>query len=638
MRCKLANILMIAAAFAVAGPVSADDMEVNVRDHGAMPDAFTDNTLAFRKAIDAASAKLAGRVDSRAIVRVPGGPRPYFINRPIGLDVPNVWIVGDGPQSTIQNIAVGPAIVVGVRDREAIPARPDGMTTVQLPEEARPSRLGVLDGSFGGKALRTLGTSSVVFSGGPFDLGPPDPASGLSNWSVQTLVVDMAIERNADGGRWTPGKVEGIAMLGGYDSPPTFRIQKGGGESTVDLLLTDSAGNSGTVSARVGDKTIKRMSIQVDLPGKKAYAWSDRIRVPATVAGPAFGASGSGRLLANKKDSFLLGVTPQTADGRPPLASPGADLPDWTYWGFSLAAYPKYRTDPVGSPQSSQSGAPVNDSYCYGIVDSRIAASLFGQTDSMPGSRYVDGFSGTNGYRAFMGYQIQRDQYLVWGGQSKNGIKGLQLIAPSNRMAPTVQLFSLLNFTAEDCVIRGGTQAIGIVPALATYPVRIRNCRMEGLDSCISAAWSTVDVDHCDFDRIGRTGINAWSSDLTVERAKMWFLSPHTEHIVANRGGYYGGHTVVSNLLADFEEYPVKVSPFFVSQTRDLMTTLVVNDAYLAHGSGGKPLVRAEFAPNLKRPFVIDLSRIDTAGYEPSKIVDSDRPIPGSINGKPIGE
>lgn len=628
MRYAIALILLFVAS------AHADDLEINVRDYGAIPDGRTDNRLAFSKAIRKAADFAVSHPNARATVRVPGGPSPYLVSRPIELDSPNVWIVGDGPQSCIINDQCGPAIVVGVRQWEAGRAGNDPVA-VQLPEESRPSRVGVLDGSIDGKGVRLLGQSTVVFHGGPFDLGPPDGKQGFSNWSTPTLVIDLAIQRNADSGRWPEGKVEGVAMLGGYGGKPTFRIQKGGGRETIELLISDSGGNDGTVSVAVGSNPIKRVSIQVDLAARKAYAWVDRIRVAATATGPAFQAAGTGRLMPNAKDAMLLGVTPQTADGRPPVASPNAEIPDWTYWGFSVSAYAKYRPDPIGSVQTSTSGKVVNDAFAYGLGDGgKCVATLYGKETGILNSRYVDAFSGTNGFRVFYGYQIQRSQYLVWGGQAGNGIKGLQLVAPSKLMAPTVQLFALLSFTAEDCLIRGGTQAVGLVPCLATYPIRIRNCRLEGMDTCISTAWSMLDAIDCDFDRIGRTAINAWASDLNLIRAKLWFISPNTEHIVASRGGYYGGHTVIRDMVADFEEYPVLVSPFLVSQEQNLMTTFVVQDAYLAMASKGKPLVKASFAKGLNRPFSIDLSRIDTAGHDPSKILESNQPLTPTIDGK----
>lgn len=627
MRFSIAILLMLAVS------AHADDLQVNVLDHGAKPDGRTDNRVAFALAIGEASNLAKSHPNARAIVRVPGGRAPYLVSRPIELDSPNVWIVGDGPQTCIINDQCGPAIVVGVRESEPGPSGAEP-STVRLPAESRPSRVGVLDGSIDGKGVRLLGESTVVFHGGPFDLGPV-AKQGFSNWSVPTLVVDLAIERNADSGRWPEGKVEGVSMLGGYGSKPTFRIQKGGGRETIELLISDSGGNDGTVSVAVGSKPIKRISIQVELATKKAYAWVDRVRVAATASGPAFQALGTGRLMPNVKDAFILGVTPQTADGRPPVASRNAEIPDWTYWGFSVSAYPKYRPDPIGSVQTSATGKVVNDAFAYGLGDGgKCVAALYGKESAVTNSRYVDAFSGTNGFRVFYGYQIQRSQYLISGGQAGNGIKGLQLVAPSKLMAPTVQLFSLLSFTAEDCLIRGGTQAVGLVPCLATYPIRIRNCRLEGMDSCISTSWSLLDVIDCDFDRVGRTAVNAWASDLNMVRSKMWFISPHTEHIVASRGGYYGGHTTIRDLVADFEEYPVLVSPFLVSQEQNLMTTFVVQDAYLAMGSKGKPLVKATYAKGLSRPFSVELSRIDTAGHDPSTVLESNQPITATIDGK----
>jgi hypothetical protein len=622
-------VLLFALIFPLAA--LADDLAVDVRDFGAKPDGLLasapTNSAAFKAAITAIDARLDHSRPTRGVVRVPGGLKPYLIDRPIVIDRPDIWIVGDGPQSVVQCAGVGPTVLVGVRESE--PAKGGGV--VQLPATARPSRQGKLDGTWGGYGVRTGGDSTVAFAGTPFDLGPVDPAlGGMSAWSVSTLVIDLAIERNADGGAWPGGKVDGILMLGGYNNRPTLAVQKGGGPDTLDVILTDSSGRRGAVSVAVGPDPVKRVSVQIDLKARAVAAWTDRVQVAARVEGDAFGPNGSGVLLANQRDAMILGATTADCDGRPPVGAPGLRLPDWTFWGLSLSGTPKYRADGVGKAQVSLDGRVANDAYLYGYGDGwHPAACLLGSGDTKRSTRLVEAYSGTNSARRFYGVQLQVGQCRVLGGMARNGLRDLNLVGPGATAGPTVQLFSLLDFRAERCRVSGGTQAIGTLHGMATYPVSIDDCDLSATDSPIFGVWSSIDATRCRFSGVGRSAVRVWASNLTLSDARLVFGQPNTDSIVASYAGLYGGRTSIARLEVDFEGEVCRVAPFVVERNLGLTTSFSAEDVYLGSAARGRPIVRTSSMGNGSRPFWLDLKRIDDGGSNPSaQVQDSTAAAP----------
>lgn len=632
-------MLRFVLAFSLLASVAvADDLSVDVRDFGAKADGLNSssvaNTAAFRAAILALDAKLDHSTPTRGVVRVPGGAKPYLIDKPILVDRSDIWIVGDGPQSKIWNTGTGPALLVGVRETEPAP----GGGVVQLPATARPSRQGKLDGSFGGYGVRTGGNSTVAFVGTPFDLGPPDPVvGGMSAWAVSTLVIDLAIERNDDGGAWPAGRVDGILLLGGYQALPTLAVQKGGGANTIDVILHDSLGQRGTMSVVVGPNPVKKVSLQVDLKAKSVAAWVDRVQVAVKPAGDAFGPNGSGVLRANQRDAMILGVTTSDCDGRPPISNPGQRLCDWTFWGLSLSAYPKYRVGAVGSPQLAASdGRVVNDGFAYGYNDgARCVACILQDQPATPSARYVEAFTGANGTRRFYGLQLQVAQSAVLGGQSRNGIRDLNLIGPGPLAGPTVQLYSVVDFRAERCRISGGTQAIGTFHGAATYPITIDDCDLSASDAPVFGVWASIDMFRCRFNTVGRAAVRTWASNLTLLDARVGDSSPNVDYLIASHGGLYGGRTTIARFEVDFEGMTCRVAPFFVEQLGNSMTTLSAEDVYLGTASRGVPLVIARPGA-VQRPFVVDLRRIDDAGNTPSQIVKPSGPVAATLDSKPV--
>jgi hypothetical protein len=96
---------------------------ISVTDHGAVADGNTDCSPAFEAAYAALIAKLNSKGNNtyeglRGYIRWPAATLPYAISRPMKIEDPFIYVVGDGPGSRIQTNNGNSAVIFGLRTTE----------------------------------------------------------------------------------------------------------------------------------------------------------------------------------------------------------------------------------------------------------------------------------------------------------------------------------------------------------------------------------------------------------------------------------------------------------------------------------------------------------------------------------------
>jgi hypothetical protein len=194
---------------------------VSVTDHGAVADGVTDCSNAFEAAYAALIAKLNSRGNNnfaglRGYLRWPGATLPYLISRPMKIEDPFVYVVGDGPGSRIQSTNGNSSVIFGLRTTESYAGG-----TLQLRN-----------------AISSLATAhSVNASTLTVNAGDgPLFGSPTANYPIRLVVTDLV-----------SGNVSIYAAVG--RSGDTFTLQQNG--SNLVLYDSNTADQAFSVGARV---------------------------------------------------------------------------------------------------------------------------------------------------------------------------------------------------------------------------------------------------------------------------------------------------------------------------------------------------------------------------------------------------
>ena len=193
----------------------------SVTDYGALADGSTDCSPAFEAAYAALVAKLNSRgnntfIGLRGHVRWPAATLPYVISRPMKVEDPYIFIVGDGPGSRIQSSNGNSAVIFGLRTTE--------------PYEGGTLQLRNATSALASGHAVNASTLTVRPGEGP-RFGSPTP-----NYPTRLVVTDP-----------TSGNVSIYAAIG--RSGDTFTLQQNG--ANVVLYDTNPADQAFSAGARV---------------------------------------------------------------------------------------------------------------------------------------------------------------------------------------------------------------------------------------------------------------------------------------------------------------------------------------------------------------------------------------------------
>ncbi len=630
-------------------------LSVNITDYGGAADNATDNATAFEAAYAALIAKMNNTqygnfYQQRGYIYFPGGSRPYAISRPLKIEDPYVWIVGDGPASKIEQRGLGPCVILGVRTKEQVP----NGTICQLDASYRPDLFGKLDTSLvtGPNqrwGIRTNANSSVMFQAVPFSHGGPEGTTGaLDNWgTTSALTIECCVEA-PDGGIFPPGYVGGILVLG-TGSNMVFQLQKGGGTNQFDLLFRcadDAPDQVNTASISTGGATgPQRLAFQLDLVTRKVTAYVNGVQTAVSTGGPFYTRTGATTLARNEFCSLHIGLVSYETDLRAPVATPSTQFNlDLRLYGLAFSRKLRYKDRGVGLAQQRVDDGTLNDNYRYQRADfsdrSLVAFLTLLDDPSNPlTGRNVTSMSAYYG-GSQLGYFFQVPMYSLLGGIKNNGIADLRLTSsfPTN---PTVAVGAILDLTIERCMIEGGTQAIGTLNLLANYTTHIIDCELSATDSCYYGSWSAVVGRNVSFRNAARATIRTFASNTDFDDSIVLFANEQTESIVKSHAGLYGGFHRYVNMKIDFEGSTYRVAPFYFEQYTGFIiapaTSYEVKNIYMGT-TGACPLfklvTRQDYANDGINYIYLDVNNIQTIGSDYTSIVELDGPsVTGEVSG-----
>lgn len=621
--------------------VSANPLVVDVTKYGAVGDwgksgGNADNTAAFNAAYDylIANSLASQNAGRKAWIYVPASKYPYRIGRPFKIRHPYVGIYGDGPGASEIICQNGPPLVVGIRESEAAPA---SGTTV-LDASYRPTRTGVLDGTFGGHGHR-LKNATIVFSSCPLTLGPRG-GPGRMGWRGATSVtVEVAIRRQ-DGGVWPSGSLSGIWQFGGLSvgsgfgsMPPVFTLLKGGGQNQFDLKITDSGNNDGTATFSAGAATgLIKICFQIDMANKVVLAWINGVQVAVTLSGAAFGGGGTGALLGHDFNSFIFGVDTQSCTGNVPLFTPVVNtMVDFTVYGFAVTARLRYYNDGVGQPQRRIDGQAVNDGNRFGggnFSDNTLLCYLRGDdtTGSTDAERGVRATSLEN-FSVYEGVFLQTAQYVIEGGMIGNSVKDLSLDANWGHGNASLVLGNTLMTLVKNVHFKRGSCGVHVLPLGANYTHTFEDLEFYGTSDCaVSLAWSIVHARNWKVQNAGRCTFRSWASSIALENADVAFASSGGERLISCIAGQYGGRIDFRNLTFDFEGDTLSRSPLYFEQHPAANQDVTIDTVYLGSSANGQPVFELFSASDQSKRCKMAALRIDpgsTAYSSPAKVTGS---------------
>lgn len=200
---------------------SQSPLSVSVTDYGAVADGATDCSSAFESAYAALITKLNSKASNtyvglRGYLRWPAATLPYLISRPMKVEDPYVYIVGDGPGSRIQSTNGNSSVIFGLRTTESYAGG-----TLQLRNAIS---------SLATSHALNASTLTVKAGDGP-QFGNPTP-----NYPIRLVVTDPVLKN-----------VSIYAAVG--RSGDTFTLQQNG--SNLVLYDTNPTDNAFSAGARV---------------------------------------------------------------------------------------------------------------------------------------------------------------------------------------------------------------------------------------------------------------------------------------------------------------------------------------------------------------------------------------------------
>jgi hypothetical protein len=495
----------------------------------------------------------------------------------------------------------------------------------------RPDLFGKLDSSAcptpgARRGIRLWGDTSLYYQGCAFTTGTKeDDNFTWGNWgNVSTFAIEFLVE-SADGGpfRSSPGP---ICNLGNGGDLRPFAVASGA-TNIFSLTFATADGASHQIKCTPGPTAAGPIGIcfQLSLGSSKsvqAYVRNPdgtgtQVAVDVAADGPFWASTTPTTFRRNDYAGLLFAR--QYNDLRCPSQTNGWVSQDFTLAGFLVGAGRRYKDRGVGLAQQRLDDGVVNDNYRYfngspAFSDPAVVAYV-AMSDPPSVDRRVTTVVFES--RRCCGYLLHGAMNSYLGGQKDTALRGLRLRGEGT--SPVVQLGAFLNHTIEDCDVDGGTQAIGSLNLLASYPLAVRRCRLGGSESVIYAAWLTLLAEFVEFVTNGRVPIRIWAANATVKDAFVDnFGTAHTESIIKCHGGGYGGMYEFTGGFVDAESTVLTGEGFLLEPIVGIpVTTVRIQDWYMGT-MGAAPLVRARAAgtdPSCRIALDVGLIQCDTDGF-----------------------
>jgi len=554
------------------------DMVVSILDYGGKADnGVTDNYGPYQSAYAALKTKVGSNSNKIACgVYFPGALQPYGVSRPLQIEDSYFGILGDRDSTRITSTGYGPVVFGSLRTTDTASGN-----TIKLTSTHRPSRSGVLDGSFGGYGVRTNGDASITFTENSVTGGKisSDGTNTHCQWGEHTaMTFDFALERGNGSGGW-PGSagVEPMMAFGGFDSPFIFKMNKGGSDGQFDFSFTDSGGNTGNASCTTTNPTgLLRLTVQVDFAGKTFTAWAQGVQISSTTSGAMWGGGGTGVCARNEYNQFIIGPG-TSSDGRPILQTYGATIADFAIFGMAISSAKRYNVSTTGSTQTRIDNGTINDAYRYGIGgDSNTFMLLYGSDPATNSSdpAYIASDPYTSRWVGAFNYDTFHVVYgTFWQAGlytsticTKSFVRDCILTAQDQRASCVLQLGPVLDFFVDHCQFTGGTAGFVQTPSVASYKLKVRDTIFDVLGNGVFAGWSEIDIADCIFNNMGRNSFVAWASNVRIFNCPVRQVNTQSRSYLLYRGGLYGQQVTCQFATVDDEGGAFIGSPIDIRQ------------------------------------------------------------------------
>jgi hypothetical protein len=402
----------------------------------------------------------------------------------------------------------------------------------------RPDCYGVLDRSFVSASgllsgYRTLGTSFVLANAHPIQIGQRSQASGDHSWDYWSECSGITIEF--------------VFQPYQFLTPDTCLFEWGSHQfhpAPIAISVSPDGSNRFAVAFKTADmNSFWDTSFAIFYGGNTNTTKLTRVQIWIDVTSNSVG------IIQDGSQQSIQWIT-----AKPNLTN--------NHFQRNRGQYPFFIAAGLGVQSSN--GFAIPDIAVYGLRMSNIVR----QTDpGSDGKRYLND-ANTIAYLPGSGPPLRSldlaagsaaDAWVgsAWivpkqiaGGLACGGLKNLIIKGGS----PCVVNTSTLGLTIDNCIINGYHQAIGNLPAVASYPVNIKNCpSLSGGDTAVSLWKSSVYMNNNVIERGGITSIRTIGCNLNSKNDRIAFTSGGAETAVEILPQEYGGAVTIEDIDIDSE-------------------------------------------------------------------------------------
>lgn len=183
--------------------------------------------------------------------------------------------------------------------------------------------------------------------------------------------------------------------------------------------------------------------------------------------------------------------------------------------------------------------------------------------------------------------------HFNWARQGGGSIAVRDLDLVGTAYGQGIGIAGTLDYKIERVNISGFWQCVATTHSL-TYPVRIRDCHLAGVDSAMCFFMSLVSAQDIDFDLSGTVTVRLQGCSFDLKRANVGRESPGAAGFLKANANDYGGNICIDTVMLDFEGAGmVKGGALFDIERQGVVgsTSLTVREIDVA-GLNGGPVFR----------------------------------------------
>lgn len=524
---------------------------------------------ALQALVDAAQKTTDADMTSAWTVTVPQAVQPYYLSGPLYLDGRNVTLAGAGAGSRLAagyGGYGGPAVVLGVTRLQRLGINPASYRV--------PSVLG------GGRlAISTKGTAVLTVTAHPLQLGGNPTQGSLvpDYWQSPAYVFEFIAGPSA-GATWgATVPLFGLSPAAGG----SWGFYSGTDMTSISLFVrraSQAPGQWDTFTIPTPGPWPHAVTAQWDSATATVTAWVDGVKQPVTKTsngGPAWA--------PGERMTPGTGDIPFRFGGEAALPIP-VDV-----HGFLVSVGKKY--DPAKPTEARLDGTPMPigiNRYAERPVTGPVSCVACLPMGDTPATHVPVWCSSGSGVGFWIPVKLRPPS-------SKLALRDLTISTYVQQAVAVGASFGvdLTNITVPAQSLQG----VGSIPVFCTYPVRMQNCTIGGLD-CAYYGWEQLlTARDTVVSLTGKDGLRTSGGSFLWDGVLMTFSQPYTETFFRQYGNGYGGSFAAKNVLIDNESGTPGVAVIEVDQSPYVPNKVIVDNvnvstlnapAALVHLVGGR--------------------------------------------------